>query len=380
VLKRICFNLVLACAGLVAATGASAYSNALACGNWTIGGINLMCAGPTTTPGGYPDSAYWPGWAVLSVTSGVDVKFDGHALNDGGTASSLNGNVGVWGANKLYIKNDAVVSGNVYFSSGGYGTPTTSFDSSALEGGPPDWTHVDGANGFVANFKTDYLLWRAQQDALAAAAAAGGLSANVPLANIVNTDGSPSGAAFTAPQLAANLAFTQNITIRATQSGTNVINFGADLDLKSYTLTLDANSFSNVDFVLNVGHDLKGNGTSSIALGSGIAWSDVLINVENNVAITSDTVSPGGDNRYSGILLAGNDVNMSRTQWTGEVVGAHNLNFDNGSQITNPGGLISMVTFVPEPGTLLLLLLACTLGMASRAFRSFSRRSAIQTA
>src|SRR4029077_15741296 len=111
--------------------------------------------------GGYSDSAYWPGWAVLSLTAGADVKFDGKSSGDGGTATAQHGNVGVWGANKLFVQNDAVISGNVYFSSGAYGTPTTKFDSSVLQGTPGNWTHVAGADGFVANFTTDFLLWRA---------------------------------------------------------------------------------------------------------------------------------------------------------------------------------------------------------------------------
>jgi hypothetical protein len=73
---------------------------------------------------------------------------------------------------------------------------------------------------------------------------------------------------------------------------------------QEFHLLLDANGFTDVDFVLNIGHDLKGNNTSGISVG-GCAWSDVLINVVNNVNITSDLTSPGGDNRYSGILWSG---------------------------------------------------------------------------
>lgn len=382
------WTLALAGAAVLGAGGAGAYSNAVACGNWTVGGINLMCAGPSSTPNQI-NGASWPGWAVLSLTPNADVTFDGALFNgvpDGGTgpgALSTTGNLGLWGSNKVTIQNQAIINGNVYFTNGTYGAPEVKFHGSTTDttpdGIPPpdtDWTHIATPYGFVGDFKAVVQLWRATEDAKAAATAAGNLAANVPVANVVNTDGTPSGAAFAS--LANDISLNQSITIKAVQSGTNVINFGSDLDLKSFTILLDANGLNNVDFVLNIGHDLKGNGTSSITL-AGVAWSDVLINVENKVNITSDLTSPGGDNRYSGILLAGNDVSLTKTQWTGEIIGAKNMDFGSGSQVTNPGGLISSVTFIPEPGTLLLLL-AGGLIAGFRAWRFSGNRSAVHPA
>jgi len=355
------------------ASGAWAYSSQVQCGHWTVGGIDLFCAGPTTTAPApnaptFNDSAYWPGWAVLSLTPGVNVTFDGHSLNDGGTATVNNGNVGIWGAANFDVKGDARISGNAYVTSGMTGFPTGDMTAATL-------AHIDGANGFVANFTSDVLLWRAQQAALAAAQTAFGLT---PTATF-----------------AGDKTLTQDLIIQATASNsTVVVNVGGKLDLKNFKLILDGNGFTNVDFVLNVGTgcdpsnngcgDLLGNGLSGITLAGGVSWADVLINVRDEVKITSDAVSPGGDNRFSGILIAGGavaatsgDTGLSRTQWTGEIIGFGDMKFDNGSQVTNPGGLITMVTFIPEPGTVLLLLLVGTLLAGFRAWRPSGSRRAV---
>ena len=394
VVRRLLFGFLFACVALAGARGAWAYSNATACTDFAVGGISLGCAGPATVdvlPGkDFNDSNYWPGWAVLSLTAGAQVAFDGKSTGDGGTATGFNGNLGIWGANKLAIKGDAEISGNVYFSSGMYGTPVTSFDNSALDGAPA-FTRVDGPNDFVANFTSDFLLGRAQHDALVAADAA------FKLAPTVTT------------YSAGDTALSLNTTITATNANCTpqpdgscrvVVNFGGKLDLKNFKLTLDAGTLTNVDFILNIGTgcaagskecgDLLGNGTSGITL-NGVAWSDVLINVRDDVAISSDST---GDNRYSGVMIVGGsvgitsgDLGLNKTQWTGEIIGFGNMNFDSGAQVTNPGCsyqianaggcVVNSITFVPAPGTLLLML-AGALAALSRRFRVSPGRNALQ--
>jgi len=180
VLTRWLWSLVLAGAAFLGASGASAYSNAVACGNWTVGGINLMCAGPSSTSPVPVNGPSWPGWAVLSLTPGADVRFDGASFNgvpDGGTGPAISpvettGNLGLWGSDKVTIKDQAVINGNVYFTNGTYGAPEVKFDGSATQTTPDaipppdtDWTHIATPNGFKGDFHAVVQLWRATEDA-----------------------------------------------------------------------------------------------------------------------------------------------------------------------------------------------------------------------
>ena len=336
----------LSCAGagvllaLLMTGQAWAYKGTIACGSLSIGGIDLRCAGPDGNAG-----VGWPGWAVLSVASGKAVVFAGGSTGDGGTATAPFGNLGLYGSNKADATGDALIRGNVYHTDGWFGSVETMFGSGITAGTPGNWNQIQSGYGFKGGFLTDKLLWYAKMDALAAAAEASADTAAAVISGV--------GLAFNDSN---DFQLSSNLTINAVGSGANYINIGHNLDLNGKTLTLNTNGFSNVDFILNVGNDFKanGSGTSKIVLGGGLKWSDVLINLEHNTTFTSDDLIAFDG---AGVLISSGDLNFTQTQWSGEIIGlGGNMNFKAGSQITNPGDVVSVVHFIPVPGTVALLL------------------------
>ena len=315
-----------------------AYQGTIACGSLTIGGINLQCAGPDGAP-----SMGWPGWAVLSV-SGKEVHFDG-ASGDGGTATVPFGNVGVLGANTLDATGSAVIQGNVYHTDGWYGSQATKFGNGITSGTPGNWDHISTGYGFTGGFLTDKLLWYAQNDALAAAALAS-----------ANTNAAVASGVRLAFNAANDYTLTSDLTIHAVGNGANYVNIGKNLNLNGHTLTFDSTGFTGVDFILDVNQNLTANGpgTSKILLAGGLKWSDLLIDVEQKTTFDVNTLSNFSG---AGVLIGSGDLAFDKTQWQGEIIGlSGKMDFTGGSQITNPGDVVSMVHFIPEPGTVALLL------------------------
>jgi hypothetical protein len=341
---------------------AQAYQASIYCGGLTIGGIDLRCAGPDSPDlNSVPTNPAWPGWAVLSVAQGKDVLFQG-GNGDGGTATVPFGNVGLYGTKTADATGTAKIQGNVFQTDGWYGSAATSFGNGILSGGPTPsnpqapWTRISPGFGFEGGFLTDKLLWYAKQDALAAAA-----KASLDVANAVATVavGDCVSAFCLAFSDLDDYTLTRDLTINAVGSGTNYINIDNNLNLGGYKLTLSASTFANVDFVLNVGNQFDATGSSGIVLSNGVLWSDVLINIEGkrkgvDVAFSAANTA---DFAGAGVIIANGDLTFDKTQWQGEVIGlGGNLLFTNGSQVTNPANVISVVTFIPEPGTIALLL------------------------
>jgi hypothetical protein len=154
-------------------------------------------------------------------------------------------------------------------------------------------------------------------------------------------------------------SITGTTTISATQDGVNVIDLTRVNLSSGQSLTLNANGHSNVEFVVNVGHDIQLSG-GGLLISGGISDMDVVYNVAGKIQS-----SGGGITTDYGILLdSGQDVAWDGVQLNGEIIGS-NVSVVSGGRVYDDFAAKGGGGGTPEPGTLSLLASA---GAASLLF------------